>query len=103
MVSYAIRAVRAEVGASWIGNWIGYDRELITERERAPRSTAGSPREYWREYDDVFRPHVLLSARVGAHHAFARIDNFGNANDVLRDNLSPTLGRTVVIGIARQQ
>ena len=103
MIAYDFGRVRAEIGMSWIGSWIGYDRVLIANIEQQQRTPRETPREYWRTYDDVVRPYASVTARVGAHHAFLRVDNFGNSKDAVRDNLSPTLGRTIVLGIARQE
>jgi outer membrane receptor protein involved in Fe transport len=102
MIGYDLNRLRAEIGISWIGSWIGYDRRLIADIEQQLRPAGATSREYWRTYDAVVRPYACLSTRVGAHLAFVRVDNFGNSSDAVRDNLSPSLGRTILFGIARQ-
>jgi iron complex outermembrane receptor protein len=103
MLGYEFRRVRAELGASWMGSWIGFDRVAIQRAEHQQQLRRETTRDYWRRYDDVFRPYVSVTANLAPYNVFLRIDNFGNPDDVVRDNLSPTLGRTIMIGLARRE
>ena len=100
---YDAGRVHAEVGATWTGEWIGYDWEYVRRVDRqqaAPRSTE---REYWKAYPSVTRPYVTLSFDLPREYrAYVRADNPANSSSVVRDNLSPPLGRMVVLGLSRR-
>lgn len=94
----------AEAGLSWLGGWVGYDRVAAIEAEAAPLASARTPREYWMEYPAAARPHLALAFDAGRGvGAFLRADNPGASARFLRDNLSPRLGRTTMVGVTIQR
>ncbi|MEO8478976.1 MAG: TonB-dependent receptor [Gemmatimonadota bacterium] len=90
---------RFEVGAIWIGPWTGYDWVLVAKVEAGNSAFRDRAREYWLEYDGVFRPFVGVHVPLARGVSFWARAEFGNS--VVRDNLTPTVGRTVLIGIER--
>jgi iron complex outermembrane receptor protein len=96
--------VHAELGASWVGSWVGYDWQAVAQADagRAPRRTA--ERDYWRTYSAVARPWVAVAAELPRElRVFLRADNPANAAQVVRDNLAPPLGRTIMVGLTLHQ
>lgn len=104
MASAALRydagATRLEAGATWIGPWTGYDWQLVARTELGQAPVRDRARDYWLEYDGVLRPFA------GVHHAitaeiavWSRAEWPAGTDVVLRDNLSPALGRTLLVGV----
>lgn len=91
----------AEAGLTWLGAWTGYDWFLIGRAELGQVPERTSPRGYWLRYPAVARPYASIDVAMGAGvRATLRVDNPGNAADFVRDNISPPLGRHLLIGIA---
>ncbi len=90
---------RFEVGAIWTGPWTGYDWVLVAKVEAGNSMLRDRVREYWLEYDGVLRPFVGVHVPLASGFSFWARAEFGNS--VVRDNLTPTVGRTVLIGIER--
>jgi iron complex outermembrane receptor protein len=104
MASMALRhehgVARLEVGATWIGPWTGYDWRLIQRVEAGESPLGDRVREYWMEYDGVLRPFA------GVTLALSRTTTLGlraewplEQDALLRDNLTPTVGRTITVGL----
>lgn len=90
----------AEVGGSWLGPWMGYDWAGIQSVVDGVAPARGPVRNYWLEYPGVFRPYLAGTVQVGRRlSAFARMENPGNTGAYIRDNISPPLGRTAIIGL----
>ena len=90
----------AEVGGSWLGPWVGYDWIAVQQVIDGVAPPRGSLRNYWLDYPGVFRPYLAASMGIGSRLiAFARMENPANTGALIRDNISPPLGRTTVVGI----
>lgn len=99
-VQYDGRRLRLEAGLTWLGSWTGYDWVLIARVDRGEANPRAAARDYWREYPASARPYIDASFRFAKGiSAFLRADNPGNAAIVVRDNLGPTLGRTIMLGV----
>jgi outer membrane receptor protein involved in Fe transport len=99
-VRYQPGSSRIEVGVTWLGPWVGYDWQLVSRAEAGQVPVRDRAREYWLEYDGVLRPFV--GARLplaGPVAAWLRAEWPQGDAVVLRDNLSPTLGRTLLLGV----
>lgn len=99
-VRYDAGTVRLEAGATWLGPWSGYDWRLVSRVELGQAPARDQAREYWLAYDGVLRPFV--GARVAvtpAVAAWGRAEWPADEAAMLRDNLSPALGRSLVIGV----
>jgi hypothetical protein len=93
--------VDAEVGVTWLGGWTGYDWDLIRRIELGQSSERQTPRGYWLEYPGVVRPHVSIGLEVRSGlRATLRVDNPANTAELIRDNVSPPLGRQLMLGLA---
>jgi iron complex outermembrane receptor protein len=91
--------VSAEAGATWLGPWTGYDWQLIALVDRQQATERVSPRDYWKRYDGLVRPFITLDVAVRADLTLTlRADNPANSAELVRDNLSPPLGRMVTVG-----
>jgi len=96
---YDAGRVHAEIGASWIGAWTGYDLALVNDVAEG-RAPSRPVREFWTTYPGVFRPYLALRSDLGGGWwAFARVDNPGKQSHWIRDNVSPPLGRSSLVGI----
>jgi hypothetical protein len=99
-VRYDGGAFHAEAGSTWIGPWTGYDWRQVARTDRGRAPMRALERDYWIRYPGVARPYAMLMVDLPRGlHAYARADNPGNSADVVRDNLSPPLGRTLTIGL----
>lgn len=99
-VRYARGAFTIEAGASWLGAWTGYDRARALEEEGMDSTTPQLPRDYWIRYPAVVRPWIAAAWEMGKGVSlFLRADNPGRSTAFIRDNLSPGLGRTTVVGV----
>ena len=101
---YAAGRVTAEVGGSWLGSWTGFDRAAAIAVEAGELPSRDTPRDFWIDYPSVLRPWVAVSTDLGnGISAFLRADNPAQTTRFIRDNLSPPLGRTTVIGVTIQR
>jgi iron complex outermembrane receptor protein len=90
----------AEVGATMLGAWTGYDWLLLARIERGQATRRDLVRDYWMRYPAVIRPYLTASLRLAAGvQIFARVDNPARDPALIRDNTSPPLGRTSVLGV----
>ncbi len=90
----------AEVGATVLGPYTGYDWLLLARIERGQATRRDLVRDYWMRYPGVVRPYLVASTRLrGDMRAFLRVDNPANNAALIRDNLSAPLGRTVLMGL----
>jgi len=97
---YAAGRVTAEVGASWLGSWTGFDRAAAAAAEAGEQPPRDSPRDFWIEYPGILQPWLAGSVHLGRGvSVFVRADNPAQTERFIRDNLSPPLGRTTVLGI----
>jgi outer membrane receptor protein involved in Fe transport len=97
---YAHAATRVEVGVSWTGAWTGYDWALITRVEAGEAPGREGPRDYWLDYPTVVRPFVGVTTSLAGPVAFwMRAEGATRRGALLRDNLSPPVGRSVVVGL----
>jgi iron complex outermembrane receptor protein len=97
---YAHAATRVEVGVSWIGRWTGYDWALIARVEAGEAPDRPGPRDYWLDYPAVVRPFVgVTTPLVGAVALWLRAEGTTRRDALLRDNLSPPVGRSVAVGL----
>lgn len=108
MASVALRhdrgLLRTEIGATWVGPWTGYDWRLIQRVEAGQTPVADRSREYWLGYDGVLRPFLGASLQVAPDLALmARLEWPTSSNAFLRDNLTPEVGRTLVVGVQFNQ
>lgn len=103
MASGAIRydagSAHLEAGATWLGPWTGYDWQLVARAEAGQVPVRDRSRDYWMEYDGVLRPFAGVRVDLGSQlRAWVRAEWPAGSDVVLRDNLSPALGRTLLIG-----
>ena len=97
---YDLGAARFEVGASWLGPWTGYDWRLIQRVEAGLSPLRDRVREYWLDYPGVLRPFVGATVDIGRGlTATARAEWPTSAEAMLRDNLTPSPGGSVVAGV----
>ena len=97
---YDIGRLRAEAGGTWLGGWTGYDWAALLAVDQGQAPARPTIRDYWMRYPGVFRPYVSASVGFGGDwSAFIRIDNPGKTASLIRDNVSPPLGRTTLLGI----
>jgi iron complex outermembrane receptor protein len=97
---WARRDTRLEVGVSWIGPWTGYDWLLVARAEAGQVALRDRAREYWLDYDGVVRPFIGVHLPLaGSLALWGRAETPWGADPVLRDNLAPPLGRTVLVGV----
>lgn len=90
----------AELGASMLGAWTGYDWLLLARIERGEATRRDLARDYWLRYDGVVRPYVAASAHVArGYHAWFRVDNPTNRSALIRDNATAPLGRVALLGL----
>lgn len=94
----------AEVGATGLGPWTGYDWQLLARVERGEVTRRDAVRDYQKRYPGFVRPYVTASLNLpGDFRALLRVDNPANTAAYIRDNASPTLGRTALIGFQFKQ
>ena len=104
LARYTAGMVTAEAGISWLGSWTGYDRAAVRAVEAGQRPEPVSLRDFWIAYPGVARPHLAVAIDAGRGvSAFIRADNPTGQGQLLRDNLSPPLGRTTVVGVTIQR
>jgi hypothetical protein len=97
---YAHAATRLEAGVSWVGGWTGYDWLLVSRVEEGAAQGRDGPRDYWLAYPAVVRPFVGFSTPLTGSLAFwGRAEGATRRAAQLRDNLSPPVGRSVVVGV----
>jgi outer membrane receptor protein involved in Fe transport len=101
---YASGRVTMEVGGSWLGEWTGFDRAAAVAAEAGQAPERNSPRDFWISYPGVTQPWFAASADLGGGvSAFLRADNPAQTERFIRDNLSPPIGRTTVVGVTIQR
>lgn len=100
VIQYSAGGLTLEAGASWLGGWTGFDRAAALQAESGGAAPRSAPRDYWLDYGGVVRPHLAAGLDLGRGvSAFARADNPTHERLVMRDNLTPPLGRTAVLGL----
>lgn len=104
MASIAVRydrgSARFELGASWLGPWTGYDWRLIQRVEAGQSPLRDRVREYWLDYPGVLRPFAGIAVEVGQGlTAVGRVEWPTTAEAMLRDNLTPSPGRSLMVGV----
>jgi hypothetical protein len=98
---YDGRRLSVEAGVTWLGEWTGYDWFLIGRVEQNAEPARPTTRGYWLRYPGVARPYVALDIALGAgFRGTVRVDNPANVAGLVRDNISPALGRHVLIGLS---
>ncbi len=96
---YRVGSARFEGGATWLGPWTGYDWRLVYRVESGQAPLRDRARDYWLHYDGVLRPFVGATLPLGgALTLWIRGEWPAGHAVVLRDNLSPPLGRTLLVG-----
>jgi outer membrane receptor protein involved in Fe transport len=101
---YRAGAVAIEAGGSWLGGWTGFDRAAAVAVEAGQLPSRDTPRDFWIDYPGVLRPWLAASGDIGKRvSVFIRADNPAQATRFIRDNLSPPLGRTTVVGVTIQR
>lgn len=97
---YSRGGARVELGATWIGPWTGFDWVLVSRVEQGTAANRDSPRDFWLDYAGVVRPMLGLSVPlVGSLSAWGRLEWTTRRTAVLRDNLSPPVARSVLVGV----
>jgi outer membrane receptor protein involved in Fe transport len=104
MASMALRyqrgATRLEIGATWLGPWTGYDWRLIQRVEAGQSPLRDRVRDYWLDYDGVLRPFAGVTWDLTPTLALgARVEWPASSGAVIRDNLTPAVGRTMTVGV----
>ena len=100
VLRYLAGALTMEAGASWLGGWTGFDRVAALQAESGEVAPRQAPRDYWLDYAGLVRPHLAVGLDLGAGlSAFVRADNPTRQRLVVRDNLTPPIGRTAVVGL----
>lgn len=96
---YDAGRVTLEAGATWLGNWTGYDWQLIRRVEQGLAAQRDRAREYWLQYGGVVRPFVGIQASLtSALSGWVRAE-WPAGTAILRDNLSPPAARTLLLGV----
>ncbi len=92
--------VRATLGASYVGPWMGYDWLAYYSGELGNTTSRPLLRNYWRHYGSLTKPFVGLSLAMGRFaEGYVRVDNLTNLQRNERDNLQVTAGRTAIVGV----
>lgn len=94
-LAYSAGRLVAEVGATWVGEWIGYDWAAALQ----PLASRELDRDYWITYPGSVRPWIAAAIELsGTTRVFARVDNPGKTAIQLRDNVTPPVGRVAAVG-----
>lgn len=103
-LTYEAWRMRATIGASYIGSWLGYDWLDFYGANVGVTTPKSSLRGYWRTYPSITKPFVGMSylLRRGAEW-YVRVDNLTNLQRYERDDLLITQGRTARIGLRLQR
>ncbi len=97
---YAAGGHRVEAGATWLGPWTGYDWRLVYRVESGQAPVRDQARDYWLRYAGVLRPFVGVTLPLrGGLIAWLRGEWPAGRAVLLRDNLSPPLGRSLLLGL----
>jgi hypothetical protein len=99
-VRYHRGGTRLELGATWLGPWIGYDWQLIQRVEAGQAALRDRVREYWLDYPGVLRPFVGIGLDLGQRlRATARAEWSASGDALLRDNLTPGPAASLLVGL----
>jgi outer membrane receptor protein involved in Fe transport len=91
---------RATAGASYVGNWVGYDWISYYDAQQVGDSTKAELRDFWIRYPSLVKPFVGASFTMRrAAEWFVRVDNLTNLQRNERDDLQITGGRTATLGL----
>ncbi|MEO7965300.1 MAG: TonB-dependent receptor, partial [Gemmatimonadaceae bacterium] len=103
-VTYEAWRLRATLGSSYIGSWIGYDWLAFYNADAGVAPAETSLRGYWRIYPSLTKPFigVTYALRHGAEW-YVRVDNLTNLQRFERDDLLITQGRTARVGLRLQR
>lgn len=98
--SLATRQAQFAVGASFIGNWTGYDWGVLAQVAAGQAEPRASYRDYLIRYPGVVKPYLSASFDVSRQFtAYLNIDNLTNRERYERHNGNPPAGRSVLFGI----
>lgn len=91
---------RATAGASYVGNWVGYDWIDYYDAQQTGDVTKAELRDFWVSYPSLIKPFVGASFTMRrAAEWFVRLDNLTNLQRNERDDLQITGGRTATVGL----
>ena len=103
-LTYEAWRVRATVGASYIGSWVGYDWIDFYEADAGVAPPKETLRGYWTTYSSLTKPFVGFSYAMGrGSEWYVRVDNLTNLQRYERDDLLITQGRTAKFGVRLQR
>jgi outer membrane receptor protein involved in Fe transport len=91
---------RASAGATYLGEWTGYDWVAYYTGELSPNTARPLLRDYLTKYPSLTRPFVGLTFAMSRHAEWTlRLDNLTNIQQNERDNLQIGAGRTATVGL----
>ena len=96
----ATRRAQLAVGASFLGNWTGYDWGELAQVASGSHDPRPSYRDYLIRYPGVVKPYFSASVDLARQFsAYLNIDNLTNQERYERHNGNPPAGRSVLFGI----
>ena len=96
----ATRRAQLAVGASFLGNWTGYDWGELAQVASGSHDPRPSYRDYLIRYPGVVKPYFSASMDLSRQFsAYLNIDNLTNQERYERHNGNPPAGRSVLFGI----
>lgn len=99
-VTWERSRVRATAGASYIGEWTGYNWLDYYSAELGAIAGRPSLRNFWVDYPSVTKPFLGLAyTMVRGAEWYLRVDNLSNQQRNERDDLQITQGRTTTLGL----
>ena len=103
-ITYEAWRMRATVGASYIGSWVGYDWIDFYNADAGVAPPKETLRGYWTTYPSLTKPFVGFSYAMGrGSEWYVRVDNLTNLQRYERDDLLITQGRTAKFGVRLQR
>lgn len=91
---------RATAGASYVGNWVGYDWISYYDAQQAGDVSRPELRDFWVRYPALVKPFVGATYTMRrAAEWFVRVDNLTNLQRNERDDLQISGGRTATLGL----